>query len=47
MIQVNGREIFQKKRADKGRRGNRQRDPRRDSGDWILTDSLRKLLQRM
>jgi len=47
MIQLNGRAIFQKKRADKGRRGNRQREPRRDSGDWMLTDSPRKLLQRM
>ncbi len=25
-------------------RGNRQRDPRRDSGNWIPTDSLRKAL---
>jgi hypothetical protein len=46
MLQINGREIFQKERVDKGYRENRRRDSRgiRDAGCHRMEPS--KLLQR-
>jgi hypothetical protein len=46
MLQINGREIFQKERVDKEPSGEPATDLARQPGNWKLWMELRKLLQR-
>jgi hypothetical protein len=44
MLQINGREIFQKERVDKGISGELETELAKRSGNWMLADGTEKAL---